>query len=136
MEDWRLRGQEEYLTNTTLYKITFPAFWQIAYRDKNAFFRRIAAYARRFVAETGRGQDYLEGEKIQHFWHEHCEFCWEKALTDKPCVFYCTENMNYWICEECFQDFQEQFHWQVKSMEELFGQPYGIRIHRNHDSTR
>ncbi len=121
MEDWRLRGQEEYLTNATLYKITFPEFWQNAYRTKNFFFQKISIYAHRFVAETGRGQEFLVGEKIRHFWHEHCEFCWEKALTDKPSVFYCTEDMYYWICEECFQDFAEQFHWQVKPAEELPG---------------
>ena len=35
MSDWRLNGQEEYLSNKTLYKITFPAFWETAYKDKN-----------------------------------------------------------------------------------------------------
>ena len=86
----------------------------------DTFYQKIARYAERFVAETNRGAEYLEGDKIQHFWHEHCEFCWEKALTDKNCEFYCTEDMYYWICAECFRDFREKFNWQVKSAEELF----------------
>ena len=93
MSDWRLNGQEDYLSNKTLYKITFPEFWEIAYKDKNAFFQKIERYAKKYVKETNRGHEYLEGEKIQHFWHEHCEFCWEKALTDKLCTFYCTEDI-------------------------------------------
>ena len=120
MSDWRLNGQEEYLSNITLYKVTFPEFWETAYRNKNTFYQKIALYAERFVAETNRGVEYLDGDKIQHFWHEHCEFCWEKALTDKYCEFYCTEDMHYWICAECFHDFREKFNWQVKSAEELF----------------
>ena len=120
MSDWRLNGQEEYLSNKILYKIVFPAFWETAYSDKNAFYHKIAQYAKRFVESTNRGQEYLEGEKIQHFWHEHCEFCWEKALTDKACTFYCTEDMYYWICEECFRDFREKFNWQERPAEDLF----------------
>ena len=120
MSDWRLNGQEEYLSNITLYKVTFPEFWDTAYRNKNTFYQKIARYAERFVAESNHGAEYLEGDKIQHFWHEHCEFCWEKALTDKNCEFYCTEDMYYWICAECFRDFREKFNWQVKSAEESF----------------
>lgn len=120
MSDWRLNGQEEYLSNKTLYKITFPAFWEAAYKDKNAFFHKIERYAQKHVESTNRGHEFFEGEKIQHFWHEHCEFCWEKALTDKACTFYCTEDMYHWICEECFNDFKEKFGWQVKSAEDLF----------------
>ena len=35
-------------------------------------------------------------------------------------IFYCTEDMKHWICEECFNDFKEQFNWQEKSAEELY----------------
>ena len=120
MTDWRLNDQEEYLSNKTLYKIVFPAFWKTAYKNKNLFYQKIERYAKKYVETTNRGHEYLEGEKIQHFWHDHCSFCLEKALTDKPCTFYCTEDMYYWICEECFQDFKEKFNWTVKSAEELF----------------
>lgn len=120
MSDWRLNGQDKYLTGATLYKVSFPEFWKTAYNDKNLFFQKIEAYAKKFVKTTDRGQEYLEGENIQHFWHEHCEFCWGKALTDKSCIFYCTKDMRYWICDKCFRDFQEQFHWQEKTAADLF----------------
>ncbi len=122
MSDWRLNGQEEYLSNRALYKITFPAFWEKAYKENNIFFQKIERYAKKQIKETNCGHEYLEGAKIQHFWHEHCEFCWEKAQTDNPCTFYCTEDMGYWICDECFQDFREMFNWQEKTAEELLTQ--------------
>ena len=83
MDDWRLRGQEEYLKGLTFYKVRFPDFWIKAYGEKNAFYQMISTEGHRFVEQMQRGEEYLEGEKIQHFWHEHCEFCWEKATTDK-----------------------------------------------------
>ena len=121
MEDWRLRGQEDYLSNATIYKVRFPEFWQLSYAEENTFYQKIAAYAHDYVQKTGKWTEYLEDEKIQQFWHEHCEFCWEKACTQEAGVFYCTEDMNYWICEACFCDFVEQFHWKVKPIEELYG---------------
>lgn len=122
MEDWRLRGQEAYLSNVTLYKVQFPEFWQYAHETKNLFYQRIAAYASNYVKKTGKWAELLEGEKIGQFWHDHCEFCWEEANTHKTSEFYCTEDMCWWICAECFHDFAEQFHWEVKPIEELFGQ--------------
>ena len=124
MEDWRLSGQEDYLSNATLYKVQFPEFWLLAYETKNPFYQKIAAYANEQVKRTGKWAELLEGVKVGQFWHEHCEFCWEKAYTHESGVFYCTEDMYYWICEACFLDFAEQFHWDVKPIEELFGQPY------------
>lgn len=121
MSDWRLNGQERYLSNAILYKVQFPEFWQLAYESKNPFYQKIAAYANEQVKRTGKWAELLEGERIQQFWHEHCEFCWEKAYTNKSCVFYCTEDMYYWICEACYNDFNEQFQWQVKSADALFG---------------
>ena len=123
MEDWRLRGQENYLSNATLYKVQFPEFWQLAYKTENPFYQKIAAYAKEQVEKTGKWEELLMEEKVGQFWHEHCEFCWEKAYTHKSCEFYCTQDLYYWICAECFTDFAERFHWQVKPIEELFGQP-------------
>lgn len=120
MQDWRLLKREEYLSNITLYKVSFPPFWVEAYRDKNAFYQKIVRDAERFVATMHRGREYLEGEKVQHFWHEHCEFCGEKAQTDEPCTFYCTKDLQHWICEKCFQDFQENFHWQEEGEYAIF----------------
>ena len=122
MDDWRLRGQENYLKDLTLYKVIFPDFWKIAYADKNAFYQMISTEAHRFAEQMQRGKDYLEGEKIQHFWHEHCELCWEKATTDKECVFYCTKDMRHWVCQNCFNDFKNSFGWAEKDSTELFGE--------------
>ena len=124
MEDWRLRGQENYLSNATLYKVQFPEFWQLAYKTENPFYQKIAVYAKEQVEKTGKWEELLREEKVGQFWHEHCEFCWEKAYTHKSCEFYCTQDLYYWICAECFTDFAERFHWQVKPIEELFGQPH------------
>lgn len=120
MDDWRLRGQEEYLKGLPLYKVPFPEFWQKAYDEKNTFYQMISDEAHRSVDQMQRGEEYLEGEKIQHFWHEHCEFCREKATTDKKCVFYCTKDMRYWVCPECFHDFKNSFGWVEKESYELF----------------
>ena len=52
----------DYLSNKTLYKITFPAFWETAYKDKNAFFRKVEQCAKEHVERTSRGHEFLEGE--------------------------------------------------------------------------
>ena len=41
MDDWRMNGQEKYLSNATLYKVQFPEFWQLAYETKNPFYQKI-----------------------------------------------------------------------------------------------
>jgi hypothetical protein len=118
-QDWRLNGQEEYLKDAILYKVVFPAFWEKAYIEKNMFFQKIFEYAQNYVARFPDKKEYLEGEKIQLFWHEHCEFCWEKAMTDIDCEFYCTKDMRWWVCKDCFEDFKDKFGWTVKSADEL-----------------
>ena len=123
MSDWRLElngHMAEKLVGATFYKVTFPEFWKVAYREKNAFYQDIERDAKSHVENTNKGHEYLEGEKIQHFWHEHCDLCYEKAMTDISGIFYCTEDMKHWICEECFANFKEQFNWQEKSAEELY----------------
>lgn len=114
MEDWRLElsGHKiENLSGTTFYKVTFPDFWKKAYQEKNAFYQLIEHGARLWVESTNKGHEDLEGEKIQHFWHDHCDLCWEKVMTDIECTFYVTDDFRHWICEECFNDFKEQFDW-------------------------
>ena len=119
MEDWRLQGNEDFLENAVVYRIKFPEYWEKAFREKNSFFRIVQYDAEDFVNTMNRGQEFLEGEKIRHFWHEHCFFCWEKATTDMESVFYCTEDMQIWICAKCFEDFKDKFKWIVKPGEEL-----------------
>ncbi len=122
MSDWRLYGQEAYLTGFTFYKVSFPGFWKKAYEEKNPFFQAIECYAKRYVENHKKGHEYLEGDKMQIFWHEHCEFCWDKATTDRECTFYCTEDLRYWVCEECFRDFKDRFRWTEKPGESLFAE--------------
>lgn len=119
-EDWRLNGQEEYLRNAVLYRIVFPVFWEKAYADKNAFYEKVLDAARRYAEGSPDKKEYLEGEKIQRCWHEHCDFCWDKAMTDGECEFYCTKDMRHWVCSRCFHDFKEEFGWTVKTADELF----------------
>ena len=119
-QDWRINGQEAYLQNATLYKIKFPEFWKAAYKEKNAFYQKVLKCAESYAALYPDKSEYLEGEKIQLLWHDHCEFCWEKAMTDTECEFYCTKDMRYWICKECYEDFKDKFNWTVKSANQLF----------------
>lgn len=119
MDDWRLRGENDFLENAVVYKIKFPEYWEKAYREKNSFYRLIQNDAENFVKVMNQGREFLDGKKIQHFWHEHCYFCWNKATTDRECVFYCTEDMQCWICADCFNDFKDKFKWIVKSGDAL-----------------
>ena len=114
MADWRLNGQEKYLQGATLYKIVFPQFWLKAVTERNSFYELIAERARRFAEQMQCGEEYLEGDKLRHFFHEHCEFCMEKVTMDNEGEFYCTTDMEHWICSECFNDFKEPFEWKVK----------------------
>lgn len=48
--------------------------------------------------------------------HTHCAFCWEK-FSERPGdlhIGYATLDGYYWICECCFDDFEEQFHWTIQ----------------------
>ena len=83
-DDWRRRGQENYLMNIKLYHLSFTPF--------------------------------------SNEWdHEHCDFCWEKfsLLESDAHQGYCTtktnERKSIWICEQCFEDFKDEFHWEVVS---------------------
>ncbi len=56
--------------------------------------------------------------------HDHCAFCWEKfsAGPDMLHEGYVTDDPSprnqHWVCPDCFRDFREMFHWQVKNAEE------------------
>lgn len=82
-DDWRLRGQEEYLQNLKFRFIKFNA---------------------------GKTNSM----------HAHCEFCWHKfmekseGVSDCSSEGYCSIDGNYWVCEECFHDFQMLFNWTVE----------------------
>ena len=73
------------------------------------------------------GQEkYLMGVKLRYelqyrpyapnWEHEHCEFCGQKISPYEGDQHsgYCTLDSYYWICEQCFEDFREEFGFQVQ----------------------
>ena len=47
--------------------------------------------------------------------HEHCEFCWDKFGEHEGLLKsgYCTLDRYHWVCDKCFNDFKNQFEWQL-----------------------
>ena len=47
--------------------------------------------------------------------YDHCEFCNERIslLPEDRNYGYTTLDDYYWICEDCFNDFKDQFGWTV-----------------------
>ena len=72
-------------------------------------------------------EDYLMNATLKHIthftkhsdkWdHEHCSFCWAKFMegdyADVLHEGYCALDEKHWICEQCYQDFKEMFHFTV-----------------------
>jgi len=71
MTDWRLREQEEYLEGVHLTKKIPTEFWEESYATKNDFYQKLLSEPIQFVKQHGRGGEYLEGDKLREFWHEH-----------------------------------------------------------------
>lgn len=78
-DDWRNRGQECFLANEHLQRMTYQAPSDI-------------------------------------WTHDHCEFCWatfseygEQDLREG----YTTDDHYHWICDDCYNDLKELFHWSV-----------------------
>jgi len=49
--------------------------------------------------------------------HDHCEFCSAKFMVgddpDTQHQGFATVDDYRWICDRCFNDFQEMFHWRL-----------------------
>ena len=71
-------------------------------------------------------EDYLQGVTL--YWkkykpyrdtwdHDHCSFCWVafglEGGGDALAEGYATEDDYHWICEKCFEDFKDMFHWRI-----------------------
>ena len=67
---------------------------------------------------------YLEGVKLMRLKyanrttntdHDHCEFCMERFSENPRDLHegYCTLDCYYWICDECFNDFKDDFKWHI-----------------------
>jgi hypothetical protein len=69
-------------------------------------------------------EQYLQGvalskkdyKKYREDWeHDHCEFCGKK-FSERPedlNVGYTTTDSYHWVCENCFRDFRDLFHWTI-----------------------
>jgi len=57
--------------------------------------------------------DPVDGEDIiEHLPHiNKCQFCWDKVEDNKKGFWYVPLDKSCCICEECFNDFKEQFNW-------------------------
>ena len=91
-KDWRNRGQEDYLKSVKLvrkkFKSTLPD-----------------------VIATG-------DEYRRYNDHEHCDFCFQKIMEncgEKNCCTegYCTEDSKIWVCDDCYNEFKNEFNWNV-----------------------
>lgn len=71
------------------------------------------------------GQEaYLLGAKLKktrfeaegYYDHVHCDFCWGKIseYDGDLHVGYCTEGEIHWVCEECYNDFKDMFHFELE----------------------
>ena len=69
-------------------------------------------------------ENYLLNRKLKKivfpacYDHAHCAFCWGKFGSKESAeymrVCYCTLDEQHWICEQCFDDFQDRFKWTVQ----------------------
>ena len=83
-DDWRFRGQDEYLLNVRLV--------------------------------------FSQYKRHSEPWdHDHCEFCGIKFSEHEGDLHkgYSTLDQKWWICEECFKDFKDNFGWLVINETEI-----------------
>lgn len=48
--------------------------------------------------------------------HDHCEFCGAKfslLIADALKEGWSSSDRYWWICNECFEDFKDSFHWKT-----------------------
>lgn len=113
MDDWRITNQEKFLCGIELSEVKFPDFWEQSYLTKNDFYQMIKNEAENFVREYDRGKEFLKGEKVQKFWHAHCDFCTETITAEDSRVCYCNGDYTVWICRNCFEDFCQRFNFKL-----------------------
>lgn len=93
INDWRIRGQEDYLIGVHLIHKKFKSN----------------------LPKVPMSNDDLR----KYSDHDHCDFCWHKFMEEcenvKDCSSegYCTLDEKIWICDDCFNDFKEHFKWSL-----------------------
>lgn len=82
---------------------------------------RLLAYNGHLDGETFTFKKFISTDKNDH---EHCEFCWKK-ITDLQlehedcaaegyCCFNSKTKQTNWVCQECFKDFKDKFHFKTE----------------------
>ena len=94
--------QKSWLPDPSIFKGTWRDDWRIMGQEgylMNSTLQYIT-YSRDLCVD-----DFLQ-----------CEFCWDKFDEDPehPLKAYYEPKKKCWICEECFKDFKEHFHWTVE----------------------
>jgi hypothetical protein len=50
--------------------------------------------------------------------HDHCAFCWarftQEPYPDTLQAGYTDDENFHWVCPQCFDDFQERFHFRLR----------------------
>ena len=115
MNDWRIDESEEFdqhRKGKKFFKAVFPDFWKKAWETKNNFYHYVYYDAKKYVEEVSdEYKELLEDERVQGFWHAHCNFCMDKIMTDMDKEFYFSPERDVWICPVCFDDFKARFEW-------------------------
>jgi hypothetical protein len=79
---------------------------------------RLQGQERYLMGSTLIHRKYRQNPNNPDWDHDHCEFCGETfSLFDEPEYLkegYATDDDYRWICPTCFDDFKEDFKWQVK----------------------
>ncbi len=129
------------LHGEVFYKIVFPEFWERAYREKNAYYKRVvervekhATFLRAYIAperdaalsyaeknggKTESGEELTEKARLELLWDEECWYFGERITLSENGVFYCNRDMDIWVCEECFDMFRAAEGWTVRPVDEL-----------------
>jgi hypothetical protein len=128
--DWRLTGQEAYLTGVTL---AWRSWSPPAARDLRAWRLSDGTVMQTTNPDTDPPTKAVE-ELEPHEWdHDHCEFCWTKFMAAnypperrewrdrRPEILAAGYTLaepgarRIWICPTCFHDFRDHFGWTVTS---------------------
>jgi len=90
--DWRLEVAPKDLDNEKLIKEDVANFYKVR-------------------------KDEWDGKNPFEFWdHDHCAFCFEKFMVETAAeqpFAYRSQDYNTWICETCYNDFNEKFKWKL-----------------------
>ena len=91
-QDWRLTNQEKHL------------------KERELIYTKFISDLPEEIPEGVDPRQYND--------HEHCKFCHAKFMQDVDggkylTHGYCTTDRYYWICETCYNDFKDMFHWKI-----------------------